>query len=71
MTNETTSPSFEAAFTQLEAVVERLESGGLGLEEAMDLYEEGMRLVRTCTAKIEAAELRLVRLQDITEEPPF
>lgn len=71
MTSEASAPSFEASFAQLEAIVQRLEEGGLGLEEAMRLYEEGMRLVNACTETIRSAELRLVRLQESTAEPPF
>jgi exodeoxyribonuclease VII small subunit len=71
MTSEASALSFEAAFAQLEAIVQRLEEGGLGLEEALRLYEEGMRLVKTCTDTIEAAELRLTRLQESIAEPPL
>jgi exodeoxyribonuclease VII small subunit len=71
MTPDPATLSFEAAFRQLEAVVARLEAGGLGLEEALALYEEGMQLLRACIAKIEAAELRLLRLQDLEGKAPL
>jgi exodeoxyribonuclease VII small subunit len=71
MTPDPATLSFEAAFRQLEAVVARLEAGGLGLEEALALYEEGMQLLRACIAKIEAAELRLLRLQDLEDKAPL
>ena len=71
MTSDLSSLSFEAAFGQLEQLVQRLEGGGLGLEEAMQLYEQGMALVAACSEKIQSAELRLVRMQEIPEDPPF
>ncbi|MCS6800504.1 MAG: exodeoxyribonuclease VII small subunit [Chloroflexota bacterium] len=70
MTNDVAPLTFEAAFAQLQAIVQRLEEGGLELEEAMGLYEQGMRLVKTCATIIETAELRLVQLQDETDLPP-
>lgn len=70
MTSETSTPSFETAFTELQAIVQRLEEGGLTLEEAMRLYEEGVRLVNLCAMMIESAELRLVRLQNDPNAPP-
>jgi exodeoxyribonuclease VII small subunit len=71
MTSDLSSLTFEAAFGQLEQVVQQLEVGGLGLEEAIQLYEQGMALVAACSEKIQSAELRLVRMQDLPEEPPF
>ena len=53
---------FEEAFHELEALVEKLESGDLSLEESLDFYEKGMALAKWCTEKLEAAELRLEQL---------
>jgi len=52
-------PSFEEALTALEALVGRLESGELPLEEALKLFEEGVRLTRLCSARLEDAERRV------------
>ncbi len=57
-------PSFEELYRRLEEVVARLEAGGLGLEEALALYEEGMRLARRCQEILDTAELRITRLRD-------
>jgi exodeoxyribonuclease VII small subunit len=54
--------NFEQAFDALETTVGRLESGGLALEEAVALYEEGMRLAKLCGQRLDAAELRVSRL---------
>ena len=54
--------SFEAALARLEAIVARLEAGNLPLDEAVALYEEGMRLVTLCGQRLDAAELRVSQL---------
>jgi exodeoxyribonuclease VII small subunit len=59
---ETTELSFEAALARLEAIVARLEAGNLPLDEAVALYEEGMRLVTLCGQRLDAAELRVSQL---------
>jgi len=61
-----TEPSFEEALTALEALVGRLESGDLPLEESLRLFEDGVRLTRLCTARLEDAEQRIALL---TREP--
>jgi len=67
--------TFEEALGQLETVVARLEGGDLPLEEALRAFEEGIRLARTCAARLEDAERRvrlLTRAPDGTEaEVPF
>jgi exodeoxyribonuclease VII small subunit len=67
--------SFEAALTRLEAIVARLEAGNLPLDEAVALYEEGMRLVTLCGQRLDAAELRVSQLVAAlgggTEVAPF
>lgn len=50
---------FEAALTRLENIVQTLEAGNLPLEEAMKLFEEGMKLARFCTQKLEEAERKV------------
>ncbi len=55
--------SFEEAYKKLEETVQALESGGLTLEEATSLFEEGMRLARLCTQRLDTAELKITQLQ--------
>jgi exodeoxyribonuclease VII small subunit len=66
---------FEEALAQLEKIVQQLEGGDLPLERSLKLYEEGVRLSRTCSEKLEAAERRieiLERARDGTlRELPF
>lgn len=55
--------TFEEALTQLETITSRLESGDLPLEEALALYEQGVRLTSACNAKLKAAKLKIEELR--------
>jgi exodeoxyribonuclease VII small subunit len=58
---------FEDALKRLTAIVERLESGELSLEQSLALFEEGTRLSRTSQAQLDAAEKRVEELLAIDE----
>lgn len=53
---------FDAALTELQEVVGRLEAGGLPLEESIALYERGVALHDHCARLLTDAELRVQRL---------
>ena len=55
--------SFEEAFRKLEETVRALDAGGLTLQEATSLFEEGIRLVRLCQELLGKAELKITQLQ--------
>lgn len=64
--------AFEEAFQKLEEAVQALEKGGLTLEHATALYEEGMRLARLCTQRLDSAELKITELQNaFLNQPPL
>ena len=54
--------SFEDASRELEQIVERLESGRAGLDEAIVLWERGEELYKACVAKLDAAQGRIDEL---------
>lgn len=59
--------TFETSLTELEAIVKKLESGDLPLEESLELFEKGIKLSRECRERLTAAERRievLVRTAD-------
>lgn len=66
---------FESALQSLEDIVQQLESGGLTLDRALELFEEGTRLSRFCSAKLEEAERRVELLikdaEGAWKETPF
>ncbi len=64
---------FEESYERLEEIVDRLDSesmgdGDLSLDEALELYEEGVRLVRICQERLQDAEEKLEVLDTDTEE---
>ena len=56
--------SFEEAYSQMEAVVAKLESGEMSLEESVSLFEEGKQLAAHCQSLVDKAELRVKKLSD-------
>lgn len=50
---------FEAALARLEEIVAKLESGEMGLDESLALFEEGVRLSRTCQGKLADVERKV------------
>ena len=57
-----TEPTFEAAQRELEQIVERLERGEAGLDEAIQLWERGEELYKTCVGKLDAAQGKIEEL---------
>lgn len=53
------SPSFENSLERLQHAVKKLESGELGLEDALKQFEEGVRLAKECQAILSDAEKRV------------
>jgi exodeoxyribonuclease VII small subunit len=64
MATKRDTTSFEELYRRLEETVEKLEKGGLPLEESIALYEEGMQLAKRCQEILEKAELRITKLRD-------
>jgi exodeoxyribonuclease VII small subunit len=54
--------TFEQAMERVEEIANRLESGEVGLEQAIDEYEQGMALLRRCNEVLERAEQRVEEL---------
>ena len=63
--------SFETALTELEQIVNRLESGSLPLEEALNEFERGVQLARQGQTKLQQAEQRVQILLADNEDSPL
>ncbi len=50
---------FENALARLESIVGELEQGELALEKALKLFEEGIKVSRFCSTKLNEAERKL------------
>ncbi len=51
--------TFEAAIARLEEIVRALENGSTPLDEALCLFEEGVKLVRLCNERLDGAEQKI------------
>ena len=54
--------TLEQAMDRLDEVVALLDGGGQPLEESLKLFEEGTRLARLCSEKLQAAQLKVEQL---------
>lgn len=61
---------FETSLKKLEEIVKDLEEGELTLEQSLERYEQGIRLARFCTTKLEEAEKRIEMLQKDEQGEP-
>jgi exodeoxyribonuclease VII small subunit len=59
MTKKNKTPDFEQALHELEALVEKLESGDQPLEEALKHFERGVALTRECQLALKAAQAKV------------
>jgi exodeoxyribonuclease VII small subunit len=50
---------FEEALQELEMIVQRLEDGNLSLDESLSLFEEGIKLSRLCSQRLDEAEKKV------------
>ena len=70
------SMAFETAMTELENTVRKLERGEVPLEDAVRLYERGVKLKRHCEKKLAEAEGKIEKLivnknGEVTGSEPF
>lgn len=52
-------PSFDNGLDRLEALVQKLETGSLGLEEALSVFEEGVKLSQQLQGQLAEAQRRV------------
>jgi exodeoxyribonuclease VII small subunit len=51
--------SFETALSQLEAIVETMESGDVPLADLLAKFEQGTKLLKVCETRLKDAELKI------------
>lgn len=56
--------TFEEAFERFRQLVNRLEEGGLSLEDAIATFERGVAASRTCAELLTSAQLRVTRIAE-------
>lgn len=72
--------TFEQALEQLEKIVAQIEEGKVSLEESIEKYAQGIKLIKQCRAILDKAEKKIqllakgegqtVELAGELEEPP-
>lgn len=55
--------SFEKAYEELETIADKLNSGDVSLDEALKLYEEGIKLSTLCSKALENAKQKIETLK--------
>ena len=55
--------NFEANLKKLEVIVDKLESGNIGLEESVNLYQEGMKIKKICDKKLKDIEMQIKKIK--------
>ncbi len=63
MAKKTNKSTFEIKLSRLEEISALLENSELGLEEAISLYEEGIKLSQECMGALKHAELKITELK--------
>jgi exodeoxyribonuclease VII small subunit len=74
MPKEIEKLSFEAALSDLEDIVQKLEAGSVELEESIEIYTRGQHLKAHCEAKLKDAQTRIEKIVvsgqgDVSAEP--
>lgn len=65
-------PTFDQALEELESIVSKLEQGDVPLEEALDQFQEGIKLSRYCKKTLQEAESTMTKIvAENGEEKPF
>ena len=56
--------NFGKDLSRLEEISELLESNEIGLEDSISLYEEGIKLSKSCLTTLKKAELKVTKLKN-------
>ena len=60
--------SLEENLQTLETLVDQLEQGQLGLNESLELYQKGVKLVQSCEKQITQAKLKVTQISAQAEQ---
>lgn len=62
--------SFEESVARLDEIVKHLESGDMPLSESLSMFEEGTKLISSCTKLLNEAEQTVVKLKKGADRQP-
>ncbi len=63
MTKKKQKSTFEQDLQRLEEISSKLENEEVGLDEAISLFEEGVKLSKACLDTLKKAELKITELK--------
>ena len=63
--------SLEELFEQLGNILEDMENPELSLEDALMLYEQGMKKIQRCNQKLDTVEKKMLQITEDGTEVPF
>ena len=63
-------PSFEEGLARIEEIVGKLDQGSATLEESLILFEEGSKLIRSCSEQLKNYEQKVVKLVKAADGAP-
>ena len=64
----TEGPSFEEGLEQVEEILRQLEEGQIGLDQSLEQYEKGVKLLRRCYGLLDRADRRIELLSGVDAE---
>lgn len=70
MSEKKSQLTFEEALARLEIIVKSLDGGEVPLDRSLELFEEGVALVKLCNSQLENVERRIKIIAD-GEETDF
>lgn len=56
--------TFESAMSRLEEISDVLSQNQVGLDESLKLYEEGVKLLKFCSDKLEKADITIKKIEE-------
>lgn len=56
--------TLEAAFEELDVLIEQMENRDTGLEESFKLYTAGMKLIKYCNDSLDKVEKKLIVISE-------
>ena len=62
--------TFEQAMERLEQIVRTMERGDVPLEESLNLFQEGTKLVNTCAGLLETAKMEIEKVAKADDGTP-
>ena len=61
-------PKFEEGLAELQQIVQQLETGQLGLDEALDKYQRGIEVLKQCHSVLKTTERKIELLSGVDAE---